>query len=190
MAREAGLASLKVGCYYPRPIRRRAAVRSQFVMNPFHIDLRHLPADGKQISGTLPPSFFDLSATDTVRPESPMVYDLQIMRDGADLVVTGSLRAEFSLECGRCLERFRHCIDLPVYQSELLIEKEGIMDLTDLVREDILLSLPNFPRCEDGNVDLRNCPAEGRFETAESPLASEAADVGGGVWNALDQLKN
>ncbi len=159
-------------------------------MNPFHIDLRHLPADGKQITGTLPSSFFDLSPADTVQAESPMTYDLLVMRDGADLVVTGSLSAEFSLECGRCLERFRQCVDLADYQSEVPIEKEGTMDLTDLVREDILLALPNFPRCEDGNVDLRDCPAEGRFETAESPLASETADADSGIWNALDQLKN
>jgi uncharacterized metal-binding protein YceD (DUF177 family) len=159
-------------------------------MNPFQIDLRHLSADGRQITGTLPPSFFDLSPTDTAQVESPVSYDLQIVRDGEDLVVTGTLRAEFSLECGRCLERFLHCVDIADYQAEVPIEKEGTMDLTDLVREDILLALPNFPRCEDGNVDLRDCPAEGRFDTAESPLATETPIADGGVWNTLDQLKN
>lgn len=159
-------------------------------MNPFQIDLRHLPADGKQITGTLPSTFFDLPPADTARAESLLTYDLQIIRDGQDLLVTGSLRAEFSLECGRCLERFRQCVDLLEYQAEVPIEKEGMMDLTDLVREDILIALPNFPRCEDGNIDLRDCPAEGRFDTAESPLATETPGADCGIWNALDQLKN
>jgi uncharacterized metal-binding protein YceD (DUF177 family) len=63
------------------------------------------------------------------------------------------------------------------------------MDLTDLIREDILLTLPNFPRCENGNVDLRDCPAEGRFESAESSAPLEMPGADRGVWNALDQLK-
>lgn len=159
-------------------------------MNPFQIDLRHLPADGKQIQGTVPESFFGLPETDTARAESPLSYDLLVIRDGEDLVVTGSLDAEFSLECGRCLERFRQRVDLPDYQAEVTIEKEGTIDLTDLIREDILLTLPNFPRCEDGNVDLRDCPAEGRFDTKESPLVPETPGAERGVWSALDNLKN
>ena len=160
------------------------------LMNPFQIDLRHLHADGKQITGTQPSSFFGLPETDLARAESDLTYDLLIMRDGEDVIVTGSLEAEFSLECGRCLERFRHRIEIPDYQAEVPIEKEGTMDLTDLIREDILLTLPNFPRCEDGNIDLRDCPAEGRFDVAESPLAPETPSADGGVWTALDQLKN
>jgi uncharacterized metal-binding protein YceD (DUF177 family) len=160
------------------------------LMNPFQIDLRHLHAEGKQITGTLPPSFFGLPETDLAKAESDLTYDLLIMRDGEDVIVTGALDAEFSLECGRCLERFRHQVEIPDYQAEVPIEKEGTMDLTDLIREDILVALPNFPRCEDGNVDLRDCPAEGRFDVAESPVAPEPPGADGGVWTALDQLKN
>jgi uncharacterized protein len=159
-------------------------------MNPLQIDLRHLPADGKQVSGTFPASFFCLPESDLARAESDLNFDLLAMRDGADLIVTGVLDAEFSLECGRCLERFRYRVQMPTYQAEVPIEKEGMMDLTDVIREDILVTLPNFPRCEDGNVDQRDCPAEGRFEVAESPLAPETPIGDSGVWTALDQLKN
>lgn len=159
-------------------------------MNPFHIDLRHLPGDGKQLQGTEPASFFALPETDTARAESPLTYDLQVIRDDENLVITGSVEAEFSLECGRCLERYRQRVDIPDYVTEVPIEKEGIIDLTDAIREDILLTLPNFPRCEDGNVDPRDCPAEGRFDATESPLVPETPSTGKGVWSALDNLKN
>jgi len=159
-------------------------------MNPFQIDLRHLPPDGKQLEGTLPESFLGLPETDTAKVESPVTYDLLVMRDGENLAVTGSLMAEFSLECGRCLERYRHRVDMPEYVAEVPIEKEGMMDLTDVVREDILLALPSFPRCEDGNVDLRVCPAEGRFDITDSPVISETPGAERGAWSALDQLKN
>ena len=158
-------------------------------MNPFHFDIRNLPVDGKQVTGSLPASFFQLPENDLVKAETPVVYDLTFLRDDKDIIVTGSLDATFSLECGRCLQRFQQRIHLPEYQAEVPIEKETTMDLTDLVREDILLTLPNVPRCEDGNVDPRDCPAEGDFDPTDEPLVNEEPGADGGVWNALDQLK-
>jgi uncharacterized protein len=159
-------------------------------MNPFQFDIRNLPTEGKQITGKLPASFFQLPENDPVKPTTPLLYDLNVVRDGKDIIVTGSLNATFQLNCGRCLEAFLQEVDLPEYQAEMPIEKETTMDLTELVREDILLTLPNFPRCEDGNVEPRDCPAQGRFDPAA--LAAEADEAPGGdrgVWNALDKLK-
>ena len=158
-------------------------------MNPFQFDIRNLPDDGKQITGTMPASFFQLPEKDSAIATSPLTYDLNILRDDKDIIVTGSLDATFSLECGRCLEHFAHRVEMIEYQTKTPIEKETTMDLTDLIREDILLTLPNFPRCENGNVDLRDCPAEGRFESAESSAPLEMPGADRGVWNALDQLK-
>jgi uncharacterized metal-binding protein YceD (DUF177 family) len=159
-------------------------------MNPLQLDLRNLPAEGRQLTGTLPGSFFQLAATDTIQPASPLDYDLRVERDGKDIIVTGQLSATFQLECGRCLETFQQRVELGAYQAEMPIENETTIDLTELVREDILLALPNFPRCEDGNVTPRDCPAEGKFEPAE--LAAEADEAPAGdprVWDALDKLK-
>ncbi len=158
-------------------------------MNPFQFDIRNLPVEGKHVAGSLPASFFQLPEKDSVKAESPMTYELDFVRDGKDIIVTGSLKALFSLECGRCLERFQQLVDLAEYESEVPIEKETTMDLTDMVREDILLALPNFPRCEDGNVDLRDCPAEGHFDPTDDPEVNEEPGADRGVWNALDQLK-
>ena len=60
-------------------------------MNPFLIDLGNLPGDGKELSGSLPASFFEMPETDSARAESPLDYDLLVVRDGKDLVVTGRL---------------------------------------------------------------------------------------------------
>jgi uncharacterized metal-binding protein YceD (DUF177 family) len=158
-------------------------------MNPFQFDIRNLPVDGKQVTGTLPPSFFQLPETDLLKADTPLTYDLNIIRDDDDIIINGSVDVTFSLECGRCLERFQIQLDMSEYSAEQAIEKETTIDLTDLIREDILLALPNFPRCEDGNVDPRDCPAEGRFQVTESSLTQEMPEAKDGVWNALDQLK-
>ena len=156
------------------------------------IDLRNLPEEGLRLEGTEPASFFALSEKDSIRAVSPMTYDLLVMKDDDGLLVTGHLTATFEVECGRCTEKFLQKIDLPHYGTDIPIENDLPVDLTDPIREDILLALPNHPRCEDGNVQPRECPAEGRFEAAPTavvdPEPHEESDQR--VWEALDQLQN
>lgn len=153
-------------------------------MNPFFIDVRSLPGDGRRIQGRMPASFFALAEGDLVRAVSPLSYDLEIRRDGSDLLVHGEVSATFNLQCGRCTERFDFRIDQPDYSLEVPVENEMTIDLTEPIREDILLALPSYPRCEDGNVDPHPCPAEGKFDHHEEPQQGDK-----GVWDALDQLK-
>lgn len=158
------------------------------MQSPLQIDLRTLPADGRDISGEEPAAFFALDEKDIIQAASPLKYDLHIERDGGDLVISGSLEAVFSLECGRCLEHYEHRVCLPRYTAEIEITKDGMIDLTDTIREDTLVALPSYPRCEDGNVRPRQCPAEGRFETKLETAGEESQSAGQGVWEALNKL--
>ncbi|WP_395741206.1 YceD family protein [Prosthecobacter sp.] len=155
---------------------------------PFFIDLRSLPENGKDISGQELPAFFDLDPKDTVKAVSPLKYDLHIERDGSDLLISGRLEATFSLECGACLERFDYRVELDDYSSEIEIAKDDTINLTDTIREDTLLALPSYPRCEDGNVRPHQCPAEGRFEPELETAPDEPQGAGLGVWEALNKL--
>lgn len=155
---------------------------------PFHIDLRSLPEGGKDISGTESAAFFELPPGDAAQAISPLKYDLHLERDDGEIVVTGRLEAVFTLECGRCLERFEHRLVIEDYETEIPIEEEGTINLTDSIREDTLVALPSYPRCEDGNVHPRQCPAEGKFESAPETVAVEPENAGRGVWDALNQL--
>ena len=160
--------------------------------SPFKIDLRNLPEEGLAVAGTVPSQFFDLSATDDVKAVTPLNFDLNVVRDGKDLIVTGTLDAGFELMCGRCLQRFGQHVEIDNYETELPIEDpSATIDLTDAIREDILLALPSYPRCENGNVEQRECPAQGKFEPATDTSAPEepAEPQAPGVWNVLDQLK-
>lgn len=153
------------------------------------LDLRTLPLEGRRISGSMPPDFFDLPEGDSIQAETPLTYELHLLRDGDNLHLSGSLEATFRLQCGRCLESFRHRVHIEDYLAEAPLENDSTIDLTDLVREDIMLSLPNYPRCEDGNIEPRDCPAEGSFESADIDDADELPGAERGVWNVLDQLK-
>lgn len=160
-------------------------------MNPFQVDPRSLPHDGRHIEGSVLPAFFKLDPADPVQAVSPMSYSLDIVRDDRDIIVTGDLAATFDLECGRCTQHFQHRLHLPDYSLEIPVENNQMMDLTDAIREDILLSLPSYPRCEDGNITPRACPAEGRFEHDDQQDGGAGPQNGDrGVWDALDKLQN
>lgn len=157
---------------------------------PLVIDLRSLSSDGKDLVGSLPPSFFSLPEEDTVQATGPLNYQLHIEKDGSDLLISGELEADFSLQCGRCAESFPHRVHLDQYATELEIGEGLTMDLTECVREDMLLALPSYPRCEDGNVQPRECPAQGRFQSASDDGASaEPPKQDRAVWEVLDQLQ-
>lgn len=155
---------------------------------PLQIDLRSLPDEGIDLSGEAPASFFALEPTDIIQPVSPLQYSLHAERDEGELVISGILEAVFSLECGRCLERFEQRVKISNYESGITIEKDTTIDLTDTLREDTLVALPNYPRCEDGNVRPRQCPAEGRFETELETAEEKPQGAGQDVWEALNKL--
>ena len=155
-------------------------------MNSLIVELRNLPEGGIHREGTMPVSFFGLEASDPVRPTSPLTYSLDIERDGKELIAQGSVKTTFNLECGRCAERFGYALDLPDFTLEVPVENALTIDLTEPLREDILLALPSYPRCEDGNITPRACPAEGRF--AEPVSAEPPPQEDKGIWDALDQL--
>lgn len=155
------------------------------------IDPRGIPSEGLHVEGQLPVTIFALSEDDPARPVSPLDYQLTVMRDENDLIVHGHLGATFELTCGRCAERFQTRVELQTYGLDVEIENEDPIDLTIYLREDILLALPTYPRCETGNVTLRECPAEGKFSPETEPLGTELDEVADrNVWGTLDQLNN
>jgi uncharacterized protein len=158
------------------------------------IDLRTFPEDGKQLTGELDAACMELPTDGGVKALSPLRYDIQVFRDGAAMMLTGSLSAEFELQCGRCAEWMPYRVELDAYGSdaEMSSSDERTIDLTDTLREDILVALPSYPRCEDGNVESRECPAQGQFDEIApiEELAPDDAPQDGTVWAALDNIKH
>ena len=158
-------------------------------MKALTIDLRKLPESGSHLEGEILGEVFELSPGENTQADSPLRYSLSIRRSGDFLDLEGEIEAVFSLECGRCLERYKLAIKKPEFRAEIPLENLNIIDLTDTLREDILLDLPGYPRCEDGNVDVRECPAQGEFDvrqSSESDSTGEADDRN--VWGALDDI--
>lgn len=155
------------------------------------IDPKYFPAEGLHLEGQLPVSVIELDSDDIAQAKSPLHYELDVHRDDEGFVLSGELRATFELQCGRCAENFLSEIRITPYVQDVEIENDQPLDLTNTLREDILLALPNYPRCETSTVSPRECPAQGRFESHQEPLPDqqEPPASGGNVWEALDQFK-
>ncbi len=158
-------------------------------MKGFTIDTREIPEDGRQISGEISAGVFGLGEKDTVRPAGPVRYDCHISRVTGTLLAMGSFEAAFELQCVRCLEWFPFPVKMDHHALEEALENKPIIDLTNTLREDILLALPAYPRCDEG-PQARECPAQGRFDKEDEfqPVSEEEANAGRDVWGALDEL--
>lgn len=158
------------------------------------IDLSDMSAPNTEVAGSLPVEIFDLEPGGP-RPLSPLHYRLHVHHQEDQLTVTGELNADFSFECVRCLEPFTDRITLDGYFIEQQLDGKTLsVDLTDSVREDMLLALPDHPRCEEASLHPRVCSAATMFTGAsqhsldhseETSTRSDSQDL----WGALDQLK-
>lgn len=155
------------------------------------VDPRIIPAEGCRLVGSLPASLLDLADATGIQPSAPIAYDLRVLRDDDNLQLIGRLTAPFLLDCVRCLQPIEFLVDLDDYETSIPIENDHIIDLTNAIREDILFTLPSYPRCEDGNVSPHDCSAEDRFELGSADEQDTSPEDGStGTWDALDQLKS
>lgn len=157
------------------------------------IDLPTLPDEGRQFSGELPPEIFDLPPDDEVVPLGPLRYDLRVQRFGPELLLTGSLSAPFRFTCVRTLHPFTQTLSIEDAAIALEIGSESLIDVTDAIREELLIDLPADPRCDQADESMQ-CEIDPRYLAVDKPSgdAVETAprDAGDDRWSALDALKN
>ena len=109
-----------------------------------------------------------------VKPFGGVRYRLKAQLFGQELLVKGSLEQDFELVCSRCGEDFDDTIKVDDFvQSYEIGEKTTEVDLTEDVRESIILTLPAYPVCSE------TCP--GIEQKVEMP--------GDSRWDVLDNLK-
>lgn len=148
------------------------------------VHLNQIPADGVHLEGEEPASILDLTGPDFI-PATPVRYSLDVGKTSDDLFAAGQLAVDLDARCVRCLEHFVLPIRLDHFACQVELTGQEEIDLTDALKEDILLALPGHPRC-DWNGS-KKCPGVDRPASADSTDSGESRRD---VWGALDQLKN
>jgi uncharacterized protein len=156
------------------------------------VDLASLPESGKRFVGELPPEIFDLPAGDA-QPAGPLGYELWVQRFGSELLLTGWLTAPFEFTCVRTLHPFIQTVQVEQAAISLEIAQEGDLDVTEALREEVLIHFPVDPKCEDGDIP-QACEIDSRYlavdKAAESGQETRPRVEGDDRWSALDILKN
>lgn len=155
------------------------------------INIADIGPDGLDLDGEEDSAFLELDAAGgmPVTVLGNVRYQFHAALAGHDLLVRGSAFTTIKTQCASCLK------DLTVTIGSdkicIFIEKapKEIIDITEQVREDILLSLPARFKCSENCKGL--CPRCGADLNAgpcrcRKKPAKKRADH---TWDALDKLK-
>lgn len=165
--------------------------RHQLKINAFEMLRR--PGTVKPIQFSISPSSLEL-LDPRLAPETEIDIDIvcESLSDG--IVVNGRMTATFHGECRRCLSPMLGRIEADVHELYQLtltdpdaFEIEGdIVDLAPMVRETVLLELPDSPLCRRDCPGL--CPTCGRV--LDQGSCSCPAEVLDSRWSVLDVLRD
>jgi len=146
-----------------------------------NISLESLEHGPTLLKGALPGAVLDIEQEEGIRNVGDVCYDLTVTRTGAEVLITGSVEASMELECVRSGQFFSTIIRESAFLRDFPIEETGdSLDLTEEVREAVLLQLPNFPVSPEARSEDFTLPS----------LPSELTDdSGASPWKDLDNLK-
>lgn len=153
------------------------------------IPLEDFPEEGMLLTGELESEVFGLDCEDA-QSAAPVEYRLDVQLYDTELLVRGSVSAPFRLRCTRCLKQFDYCIELDDLSYSYDTAGKAFVDVTEDVREDILLELPGHPKCELAGQECELFAEFGDFRLDKDPQPGVdcATPSGESVWDALDQF--
>ena len=160
------------------------------IINTSHI----LPDTPYLLEGTESADVLELpaDADPPLAPAGDITYRLSAVMAGADLIVTGSASVPVATVCARCLDDIR----VPITVKKLCFHFEKVkdleVDLTDDVREELLLAIPSCFYCSPDckgicpvcgtNLNHASCACDkDRAEPEPGPAAPSP-------WDQLDAL--
>ncbi len=159
-------------------------------INTSHI----LPDTPYLLDGTESAEILDLpvDADPPLAPAGDIAYHLSAVMAGADLIVTGSASVPLATVCARCLDDIR----VPITVKDLCFHFEKVrdleVDLTDDVREELLLAVPSCFYCSPDCKGI--CPVCGAnlnhasCDCDRTPSEPEPDPTAPSPWDQLDAL--
>ena len=158
------------------------------------VNLRDLENRNQLLRGELPLTELNFDAHDPmIRARQSLHYDLEVEMLDDSLLVQGLLRLPLDCQCVRCLKDFEFLLELDPWTLHLPLEplegeeavsiKNDCVDLTPLVREDILLGFPQHPLCRPDCGGLKQTGVVPARKTVGQDESKPSA------WADLNKLK-
>jgi uncharacterized protein len=154
--------------------------------HPLRITVVNLPAEGLRCEGAATAAALGIPEDDRIRFAAPLRFSLRVSPVQTKVLVEGRLEVRLRCGCDRCLAPFEIQTQTDDVCHLLELPDDGVLDLTEEVREDMLLVLPNRCLCRKDCLGL--CPHCGAdLNMGACSCAGER--LGDDVWSALDQAQ-
>lgn len=153
------------------------------------IPLEEFPEDGLHLTGEVDGAFLDIDCEAT-HSAGPVSYELDADLYDTELVVRGRLSAPFRLRCDRCLRMFPWTLRLEDVALSFDVKGKSALDVTENLREELLLEFPAYPKCElaDLECEINDTFTDFRLDKDPPSGVHSATPSGKSVWDALDQF--
>ncbi|VGO11631.1 hypothetical protein PDESU_00176 [Pontiella desulfatans] len=144
-----------------------------------------IPEEGSNYEGDDPGDILQVEGEQFIKNPGDVHYELYAQRVSDELVVRGALEVGLDLQCARCSQFFSTTVGVSDFlRAYPAPDGTDSVDITDDLREELLLHVPGFPVCNDEckgvcprcGADLNKGSCE--CEDEERPSA----------WSALDGL--
>lgn len=152
------------------------------------IEISKISPGGSRYVGEEPPNVLGLGEERAIRASEPLRYDLTARLVSGEVVLRGRVETRMQLQCGRCAEFFSTLlVDSDFLRDYPLREGQQELDITDDLREAVLLRLPPHPVCGEQCRGL--CPRCGK-NLNEGPCDCPPQEQPpSDVWRALDHMR-
>jgi uncharacterized protein len=151
------------------------------------IEVWKLPPEGARFAGEEPPEILDLEGEKGIRADAPVSYDLAVETVSGELIARGQVATRIGFLCSRCGESFAQEIRDPEFQCvREYADKHASVDLTQDIREAIILRFPPYPVC---SATCRGLCARCGTNLNKKNACHCARPVTDQRWGALDGLE-
>ncbi len=140
-----------------------------------------IPEDGSHYEGSDPGSIMQLETDPQIREFGEVGYALYAQRVSGELVVRGSLSVIVEMRCARCSEFFSTTVPVSDFlRAYPAPEGTDSVDITEDMREEILLHMPGFAvcgeackgRCSQCGANLNDGPCACKKESGPNPFSA------------------
>jgi uncharacterized protein len=148
------------------------------------INIHHIPETGLDIDSSIPAAALEIEDKNRIVSMTPVICELKANMSDKNLVVRGDLTVVLDCKCDRCLND----TEIQVHAEDICIVIENtpdIVDLTNDIREDIILAFPQLYLCDENCKGLCfNCGKNLNKEECECDLSQEESSP----WDALNNI--
>ena len=153
------------------------------------IPLEEFPEEGLWVQGEADGALFGTDDTGAASVGT-LSYRLEAQLFETELVLRGSVSAPFRLRCDRCLREFEYTVAVDDLTISCDVRGKAEVDVTEELREEVLLELPGYPKCEISGLEceINDTICDFRLDKDPHSGVNSATPSGKSVWDALDDF--